>query len=330
VDPSTILASLAKLSSGIIYALLACCLWMMVITGTGFGWDLKPVSFSNAFQYAIPAILGTWFLWLNYRRERAEISATTTATAGGSQVRSAALRLVVSTILAIGVVLAIVVSVAAYMRADFNAVRDALLKATADSPSGGSPTVDINNPSGPTNIDGVKTDEDIANSIISWAGGYVNDPNDLGGPTKYGITLNALTAWRGGPVTTEDMKALGLAEAKSYYLFRMAAAGYDSIVDLPLRAAIANIATHAGDKRANTIVQRVLRDKFGSTLPIDGEFGPGVIKEVNAVADPTELRAAIVCEYLSVLRRHPSFSTFQEGFLKRVKFLYPANRALDC
>jgi hypothetical protein len=289
VGLSEILAGIAKLSSGVIYALIACGLWMMVITGTGLGFDLKPVSFSHVVQYIAPALLGTWFLWLNYRREKSEVSfAGNAATTNPKAVRSIALRLIVSTALAIGVILAIVVSVAAYMRADFNAVRDALLKATADSPSPGNQQAETINPTVFTSVDEVKTDEDIVNSIIPWEGGYYDSPSVSGGPTNYGVTLNALTAWRGTPVTADDIRTLSLAEAQSYYLYRIASAGYDSIANLPL------------------------------------------IKEVNAAADPTELRAAIVCGYLSVLRKHPGFSTFQKGFLSRVRFLYPANRAMDC
>ena len=34
--------------------------------------------------------------------------------------------------------------------------------------------------------------EEIANEIVAREGGYVNDPDDPGGPTKHGVTLGTL------------------------------------------------------------------------------------------------------------------------------------------
>ena len=66
---------------------------------------------------------------------------------------------------------------------------------------------------------------EIINNIIRSEGGYVNNVNDLGGATKYGITAKTLGHWRklGRKATPEEVKALTKAEArliyyKQYYL----------------------------------------------------------------------------------------------------------------
>ena len=41
--------------------------------------------------------------------------------------------------------------------------------------------------------------------LIQREGGYVDDPDDRGGPTKYGITLATLQAWRHTPVSAADV-----------------------------------------------------------------------------------------------------------------------------
>jgi len=52
--------------------------------------------------------------------------------------------------------------------------------------------------------------------------GYVNNPNDKGGPTNHGVTIATLSAYRGRRCTISDVKALTKAEAidilgKGYY-----------------------------------------------------------------------------------------------------------------
>lgn len=46
---------------------------------------------------------------------------------------------------------------------------------------------------------------------------YSNNPNDLGGPTKYGVTHRALSLYRGVPVTAKDVENLTEAEARLVY-----------------------------------------------------------------------------------------------------------------
>ena len=51
----------------------------------------------------------------------------------------------------------------------------------------------------------VVTAEQIINDILEREGGFVNHPNDRGGPTNHGITQGTLEAWRGRDVTVGDI-----------------------------------------------------------------------------------------------------------------------------
>jgi Glycosyl hydrolase 108 len=42
--------------------------------------------------------------------------------------------------------------------------------------------------------------------VLAEEGGYTNDPDDRGGPTNFGITIDDLREWRGTDVTAEDVK----------------------------------------------------------------------------------------------------------------------------
>lgn len=53
--------------------------------------------------------------------------------------------------------------------------------------------------------------------VLGHEGGFANDPQDPGGPTMMGITQETLAAWRGKPVTAEEVRALTRSEARAIY-----------------------------------------------------------------------------------------------------------------
>jgi len=66
--------------------------------------------------------------------------------------------------------------------------------------------------------------EEILDGIIRREGGLVDHPLDGGGPTKYGITLRTLEAWRQqSPLTIDHIRKLSKDEAKEIYRERYVA-----------------------------------------------------------------------------------------------------------
>ncbi len=47
---------------------------------------------------------------------------------------------------------------------------------------------------------------DIKKFILSWEGGFANDPDDLGGATNSGVTLSTYRMYYGQDKTVEDLK----------------------------------------------------------------------------------------------------------------------------
>lgn len=54
-------------------------------------------------------------------------------------------------------------------------------------------------------------------TVLAHEAGYVNNPDDAGGPTNFGITIKSLSAFRGRPCTADDIVALTREEAEDIY-----------------------------------------------------------------------------------------------------------------
>ena len=53
-----------------------------------------------------------------------------------------------------------------------------------------------------------RVDVIIARTIDQFEGGFVNDPDDPGGATNFGITIADLRRWRKQPTTPDDVRAM--------------------------------------------------------------------------------------------------------------------------
>ncbi len=127
--------------------------------------------------------------------------------------------------------------------------------------------------------------DEIAREIVRREGGYVNDPDDPGGATKYGVTIHTmrrlgLDLTQDGRVDAHDVKALSEGEAveifKTHYFTK------PRIGDLPaqLQASVFDMYVNAGGN-AVKILQRLVA-KFGHTVSVDGQLGPKSIAAVKA------------------------------------------------
>ena len=131
----------------------------------------------------------------------------------------------------------------------------------------------------------MQTIEHITAAIISREGGYVNDPDDPGGPTKYGVTLataqqHSLDKDGDGRVTAEDVKRLTTTDAEHIFIhsyFRK-----PKIDKLPkaLHATVFDMQVNAG-ANAIKILQRLLGE-FDQTVSVDGALGPQSIGATKA------------------------------------------------
>lgn len=159
------------------------------------------------------------------------------------------------------------------------------------------------------------TSEDVITEVIRREGGYVDHPSDRGGPTHYGITLKTLAAWRGQPVTEDDVLALTETEARDIYRREyIERPGLDQIADPLLRGLLVDYAVHSGPRRAIEELQRV------SGVTVDGKLGAQTLSAV-AVKGAESLRRGVLRargRYLARLLSDPSQRVFAAGWLNRL------------
>ena len=160
------------------------------------------------------------------------------------------------------------------------------------------------------------TTKEIIDGIIKREGGYVDHPADKGGPTKYGITLATLEAWRGRAVTAEDVAGLGEQEAREIYIGEyLVKPRFNLINNVQLRVFALDSAVQHGPVR----VVRWLQEIAG--VPVDGILGPVSLKAINRL-DSGVLYRKMVAErcrfYGRIITKDPTQAFFAAGWANRI------------
>lgn len=116
--------------------------------------------------------------------------------------------------------------------------------------------------------------ESLVSELLANEGGYVNDPNDPGGETKYGISKRSYPQL--------DIKSLTKDEAIAiYYSDWWMRYGYDRIKDDELAGELLDLAPNMGASQAHKLLQRAVSKTKWTQLKDDGVLGPLTIQAVN-------------------------------------------------
>jgi len=137
----------------------------------------------------------------------------------------------------------------------------------------------------------------IAEDIVAREGGFVNDPDDPGGATNFGVTIHTmrrlgLDLTGDGQVGVADVRALSRDRAVDIFVTHYFER--PRIAELPdvLQASVFDMYVNAGGN-AVKILQNLLRD-MGFSVSVDGAIGPQTIGACHSAAapDPVALRDA--------------------------------------
>lgn len=137
--------------------------------------------------------------------------------------------------------------------------------------------------------------------------GYVNDPSDSGGETKFGIAKNSHK--------DINIKTMTYAQACDIYRNEYWNMNHCDKIDFPLNVIHFDSAVNMGSSRATKFIQEACEAK-----PIDGSFGPGTLRAVKA-AEPWSTALEIIDIrdnfYKNLAAKVPKNAKFLKGWLNR-------------
>ena len=153
----------------------------------------------------------------------------------------------------------------------------------------------------------MKNFDEIIEQVLEHEGGYVNDPKDLGGETKYGITKRFYP--------DVDIKNLTIEQAVEIY--KKDYWDKNKVESLPqnLWHIYFDMCVNMGKRTAVKVLQRAAVNK-GRNIDVDGGLGPMTIGALKGV-ELDRVRAFRVKYYVDLITARPEQEKFFLGWFRR-------------
>lgn len=150
--------------------------------------------------------------------------------------------------------------------------------------------------------------------VIHEEGGFVNDRNDPGGATKYGISLRAHRTDIGdldhdGDIDADDVKLLTVDQAIQIYNDEYWFEIRGEALPTALALAMLDTAVNCGYTRATKLLQA------SCAAPVDGIFGPDTLRRALKLPGTGDL---LLANRRRFYRSLSSFPRYGNGWLARV------------
>lgn len=144
---------------------------------------------------------------------------------------------------------------------------------------------------------------------------YTNHPADRGGPTKWGITAKAWSAYIDRLATEDDIKDITEEEARDFYEeVYVLGPSFHKIINPHLRELVIDCGVNHGVRRGAKWVQRSVFVKQ------DGVIGPKTLAAINS-RDPLEVYLEVIAYrvklYGRLISKNHSQAVFAAGWNNR-------------
>lgn len=166
--------------------------------------------------------------------------------------------------------------------------------------------------------------------VLKHEGGWVNDPDDRGGETNFGISTLIVEREK---ITNEFllmpadlkrdpgwMKLMKVEGAmKVYKQLFWDKFGYAAINDQNVATKIFDCGVNCGPSRSHTMAQKAA-NACGSVCGVDGILGPKSVFAINA-CEPKEfmsqMRAQMEAYYSAIIVKRPQNAKFRNNWMRR-------------
>lgn len=149
--------------------------------------------------------------------------------------------------------------------------------------------------------------ENCIDKVLKSEGGYVNDPDDAGGETKFGISKKAYPSVDIKNLTLDDAKAI----YKKDYWDKIKG---DEIADDSVAYEIFDTAVNMGTRASSKLAQTV-----ANSTP-DGIIGANTLIDINNIDTElfiTKFRLAKISRYVSLVKKTPTNKKYLLGWITR-------------
>ena len=150
--------------------------------------------------------------------------------------------------------------------------------------------------------------EEIIEVVLEHEGGYVNDPDDAGGETKYGIAKR----W----YPSVDIKNLTIEQAKKIYHQDYWNPAKCNEVPPKLRHIYFDMCVNFGRRGAVKVLQQAANSKNRNKIKVDGGIGPNTLNAIQNIS-LDRVRAYRVLRFANIVIDKPNQEKFWLGWFRR-------------
>jgi lysozyme family protein len=157
------------------------------------------------------------------------------------------------------------------------------------------------------------TDDEVIDIVLQFEGGFVNNPNDHGGPTNFGITAADLGRFlkQTTPATEDQVRKMTAEQARAIYRkWYIDEPGFSDVTSSALKLVLIDSSVLFGVGRATRWLQQALN------MTVDGDFGDKTKEALDAVQDQTKLARKVLGLRLQAIANIVSKDTSQLVFLR--------------